>query len=237
MVMIRVLRRGNARARKNIRKHLLELLELGRHFLKQCVVVRVLPSGGRDYGRRSLDLSREEEDKALTPQSAVNHRLPVTRKPFVTAAPRPNVRRTFSLPMITQQVSAIIRVAEPLHLKTQLVVQTGEQQRELILKRVQVFGSSRAQISWFDDKTFRDVTAFAQAVEDDEVANEITVGSRFKHGRWKRMLGAHCRARVEDQSRGLLATTRRDQCRIRAAFPGVARVRKAAQERAESTLE
>src|SRR5471032_1613190 len=222
MIMIRVLHRGDARAGENIREHLLELLELRGHFLKQCVVVRVLPSGCRDYRWRSFDLSGKEEHESLTPQPTVDHCLPVTRKPFVTAAPCPDVRRAVSLLTITQQVGAIIRVAEPLYLKAQLVVQTGEQQRELILKCVQVFGSSRAQVSWLDDKAFRDVTAFAQAVEDDEVANEVTVGSRFKHGRWKRMLGAHCRARVEDRSRGLLATTRRDQCRIRAAFPGVA---------------
>src|ERR1700674_691478 len=122
VVMIRVLHRSDARARKNIRKHLLELLELGRHFLKQCVVMRVLPSGGRDYGRGRVYLSGGDENKAMAAQAAVVHRVPVTRKPFVTAASRPNVRRAFSLLMIAQQVSAIIRVAEPLHLKTQLVV-------------------------------------------------------------------------------------------------------------------
>ena len=222
MVVVRVLHRRDTRAVENIRDHLLKLLELGRHFLKQCVVMRVLPSGGRNYGRRSLDLSRKEEDESLTPQPTVDHSLPVAHKPFVTAAPCPDVRRGFSLLMIPQQLGAIVRIAEPLHLKTELVVQAGKQQRELILKRVEVFGSSRTQIRGFDDKTLRDVTAFAQAVEDDEVANEITVRGGFKHGRWKRRLGAHHRARLEDQSRGLLATAQKDRCRVRRVFPGVA---------------
>ena len=95
--------------------------------------------------------------------------------------------------MVAQQLSAIVGVAEPLHLQTQLVVQTGEQQRELILKRVEMFGCGGAQIRRFDDETFRDVTAFAKAVEDDEVAEEVAVGCRFKHGRWKRRIGARIR--------------------------------------------
>ena len=47
-IMIGVIHRRDARAGENVREHLLEVLELRCHFLKQRVVVRVLPSGRRD---------------------------------------------------------------------------------------------------------------------------------------------------------------------------------------------
>ena len=44
-----------------------------------------------------------------------------------------------------------------------------------------MFGGGSTEIGWLDNKALRDVAAFAQSVEDDEIANEITVGRRFKH--------------------------------------------------------
>src|SRR5581483_9710314 len=114
-----------------------------------------------------------------------------------------DIRRTLRLLVVTQQLRAVIRIAEPLHLKTQLLVQTGKQQRELILECVEMFGRGGAQVRRFDDETFRDVAAFTQPVEDDEVANEVAVGSGFKHCRQKRRMTALRCAEVQDRSRRL----------------------------------
>jgi hypothetical protein len=69
-----------------------------------------------------------------------------------------------------------------LDLKTELVVETGEQERELVLERVKMLGRSGAQVRRLDEETFGDVAAFAEPVEDDEVSQEITVRGRLKHG-------------------------------------------------------
>ena len=139
-VMIRVFHRRDSRPDEDVCEHLVELLELGRHFLEQCAVVRVLSCGGGDNCRRGLDRARKIQYESLTTQPAFDHRFPVTDKTFVSAPSGPDVGSAFCLLLIAQQLRAIIRIAEPLHLQPQLVVETAEQERELILARIQMLG-------------------------------------------------------------------------------------------------
>src|ERR1700730_8356328 len=97
-----------------------------------------------------------------------------------------------------------------------------------------MFWSSRTQIGWVDDETFGDVAAFAQAVKDDEVANEVAVGSRFKHCRQKRRMTAARCAEVQDRSRGLSTTARIDRCRSRRVYLVEKQRRKATPDRSVS---
>ena len=140
--MVGVGHRHDARAGEDIGEHLLDLLELRRHLLEQGIVVRVLSRGCRHQRGRRLDASRKEEDEPLPAKLAIDHRLPVADEPLVAAAPRPDIGRAFSLLAIAQEIRAIIRVAEPLHLQPKLVVQTGEQERELILERIECSGAA-----------------------------------------------------------------------------------------------
>jgi hypothetical protein len=57
-------------------------------------------------------------------------------------------------------------------LKAQLVVQTGKQKRELILEGVKMLGRSGAQVRRLDEEPFETCAAFAEPMEDDDVAEE-----------------------------------------------------------------
>src|SRR4051812_27093049 len=97
-----------------------------------------------------------------------------------------------------------------------------------------MLGRRSGEIRGLYNKTLGDMTAFAQAVKDNEVANEVAVGSRFKHKKNERMRAR--RAEIRDRSRSLLAKARRDRCRSRMAFLGGRRARKAPRGQAELTL-
>jgi len=137
--MIGVVHRRDPCAGKNIGEQLLELFEFRRHFLEQGIVVRPLSSSRRHERGRCLDATREEKNEPLPSKLAIDHRLPIPNEAFVATTSCPDIGGALRLLSIAQKISAVIRVAEPLHLQPQLVVQTSEQERELILERVEMF--------------------------------------------------------------------------------------------------
>ena len=63
-----------------------------------------------------------------------------------------------------------------------LIVMEGcQQQTELLLKFIQVGDGTVGQIRRFKDKAFGDITAAAQMIEQNQIADKETVGWTFKH--------------------------------------------------------
>ena len=90
--------------------------------------------------------ARKIEDEPLPPQPALLHRLPVAREPLVARAARPDVRRLFRLLVVAEQLRAVVGVAEPLHLQPELLVETREDERNLVLEGVEMLGRCGAQV-------------------------------------------------------------------------------------------
>jgi len=127
------------------------------------------------------------EDETLPTQFPVLHGLPVPGKPLVPGPPRPDVCRQLRMLVIPEQFGSIVRVTKPLHLETEIRVETAKDECNLVLKGIQVLGRRCAQFRRLDQETFRDIAAFAETLEYDEIVEEITVRSRFKHvweSRW-----------------------------------------------------
>src|ERR1700726_5341071 len=97
-----------------------------------------------------------------------------------------------------------------------------------------MLGRSGAQIRRLDDEAFRYVTAFAQPVKNNEIANEIAIRGRFKHGRWKRSV-CSC-TEFRDRNRALLARARTNRCRNRPVCLAEMRGRKAKRVRSVQAM-
>ena len=171
-VMIRVLHRCDTRAGEDIGEQLLELLELRCHLLEQHIVMFVLCRREFRSAPRRTPCEEEIRARGQNDEAEANQPPPVARETLISTAARPDVRRAFGLLSVAQQLGAIVGITEPLHLKAQLVVQTGKQKRELILEGVKMLGRSGAQVRRLDEEPFETCAAFAEPMEDDDVAEE-----------------------------------------------------------------
>jgi hypothetical protein len=81
----------------------------------------------------------------------------------------------FGIVVVPQKFLPKIGVAEVLHLQPLIFAKRGEQQRQLILKVVEFRDLGIGQVGRLENEPLGDTAAFAQSIEDNEVAEEITV--------------------------------------------------------------
>ena len=151
-----------------------QLVEQGQVILAQGGVAGECP--GRVFQR-----ARHIKDHALPPELALNHRLPVTREPFIARTLRPDIFKPFGLLLIPEQFGFVIRVGKVLNLQPLIFVERSQQQTKLFLKFVQVGDGTVGEVGRFKDKALGDVTAAPQMIEQNQIAHEKSVGWTFKH--------------------------------------------------------
>jgi hypothetical protein len=68
-----------------------------------------------------------------------------------------------------------------LHLQALVLVEGREQETELVLEIVEVGDRAVRQVGRLEDETLGHVTAAPQMIEDDQIADEESVGCAFEH--------------------------------------------------------
>src|SRR4051794_25857420 len=133
--------------------------------------------------RAVLDLPGNVENQLLSPQSAFDHLLPIALKTLIAGSPCPGIRyQPFGCLPVVQKLVPVVGIAEELNLQALVVIQRRQQQTNLVLKFVQFRNLALREIGRLENKTFRDISALRQAVEDHQIPNKITVGCLVKHG-------------------------------------------------------
>ena len=172
---------ARAGAGENFLEQMMNVGELHFQLVEQRQII--LAQGGV-AGERLGDIfqrARNVKDDALPPEFAFDHRLPVTREPFVARTLRPDIFKPFGLLLIAEQFGFVVRVGKVLDLQPLIFVERSQQQAELVLKFVQVGDGAVGEVGRFKDKTFGDVTAAPEMIEQNQIADEKTVGRAFKH--------------------------------------------------------
>jgi hypothetical protein len=160
-VVVKVPHRLNLRPLENLTQHPLKLHKLRSQFAEYHLVVVPQCGAGASHGRSRLDAPRKIEDETLPSQFPILHGLPIPGKPLVPGTPRPDVCRQLGLIVVAEQFGSIVRVTKPLHLETQILVETAEYECNLILERIQMLGRRCTQFRWLDQEAFRHITALA----------------------------------------------------------------------------
>ena len=117
----------------------------------------------------------------LPPQLAFNHRLPVTHEPLVARTLRPDVFKAFGLRLKPEQLGLVVGIGKVLDLQPLIFVKRCEQQAKLFLKFIQVGDGTVGKVGRFKDKTFGDVTAAPERIEQNQIVHEKSIGCAFKH--------------------------------------------------------
>src|SRR6266511_2535299 len=196
--MIKVGHRQNSRAgrAKDFEQQPEDMLMFGRELIEHGGVIIAPGRGGLEGRRHVLQRARDVENHTLPPEFSLRHRLPVSREPFISRAPRPNVAKPLRFLLVAQQFRSEVGIAEILDLETLVFVEGRQQETEFILKCVKVRRRAVQEIGGLEDESLRHVAAAPKVVEHDQVADKMAVGSALEHESGQ--FAAGCPAAIPD---------------------------------------
>src|SRR5581483_3682650 len=94
---------------------------------------------------------------------------------------RPDVRETFCLLLVAQQLGFVIGVREVLDLQPLVFVEGRQQETKLFLKIVQIGNRAVRQIGSFENKSLRHISTAPQRIEQQKIADEETIRRTLEH--------------------------------------------------------